>query len=83
MFLMHNIYYGVQLAYIKAERNRLGWFTFCFIIGVNYFQLAMLVEVNPNVYNVNGWFCNALFWFSMNMNLGPKKFFNLFWPTLF
>ena len=48
IFVIHNVYYVLQLTMVKAQSKQLqvmGWINFAFCILVNYYQLITLVEV--------------------------------------
>jgi hypothetical protein len=40
IFIIHNVYYGIQLAWVKAQSRQLqsmGWINFAFCMMVNYY----------------------------------------------
>ena len=45
VFVVQNLYFGIQLTWVKAESGVMGWINFAFCMTVNYYQLTTLVEV--------------------------------------
>ena len=45
VFIVQNLYFGIQLTWVKAESGVMGWINFAFCMVVNYYQLTTLVEV--------------------------------------
>ena len=73
---MQNLYYGIQLTWIKAQSPDLkvaGWANFAFCMAINYYQLVTLVEVSPKVLNVSGLVINALFFLFLGITLGQPS----------
>jgi len=76
IFVVQNIYYGIQLTWIKAQSIELkvtGWVNFAFCMAINYYQLVTLVEVNPKVLNVSGLVTNAIFFLFLAITFGPPS----------
>jgi hypothetical protein len=68
-----NIYYGIQLTWIKAQSKELkvnGWINFAFCMVINYYQLVTLVEVSPEVLNVSGLVTNEIFFLFLAITFG-------------
>jgi len=71
-----NIYYGIQLTWIKAQSTELkviGWVNFAFCMAINYYQLVTLVEVSPKVLNVSGLVTNEIFFLFLAITFGQPS----------
>jgi hypothetical protein len=71
-----NLYYGIQLTWIKAQSTELkvsGWVNFAFCMAINYYQLVTLVEVSPKVLNVSGLVMNAIFFLFLALTFGQPS----------
>ena len=74
--MAQNIYYGIQLTWIKAQSKELkvtGWVNFAFCMAVNYYQLVTLVEVSPEVLNVSGLVTNEIFFLFLAITFGQPS----------
>ena len=76
IFLLQNVYYGIELTWVKAESRELrvtGWINFAFCMAMNYYQLITLVEYKQKVLNVSGLVNNAIFFFFLLITLGSPS----------
>lgn len=74
--MAQNIYYGIQLTWIKAQSKELkvtGWINFAFCMAINYYQLVTLVEVSPKVLNVSGLVTNEIFFLFLAITFGQPS----------
>jgi hypothetical protein len=76
IFVLQNLYYGIQLTWIKAQSPELkvtGWVNFAFCMAISYYQLVTLVEVNPKVLHISGLVMNAIFFLFLAITFGQPS----------
>ena len=75
VFLLHILYFGIQLTHVKAVSRKLRateWINFAFCLLLSYYQLIVLLEDDGNysMEHIGAWFFNGLFALFFLINMG-------------